>query len=384
MFLESCLEVKSSHTHSLFLFLTHTHTRTFSDTGQMCSIVIGGEIITHTHTHSCLISHTPTRHTHTHVTHTHTSHTHTLPRDLTHADTRILWHRANTFNHVWRFSSCLEAKSSHAHTRSFSFSHTSPQAHTLAQGIQIQSCSETKLPHTHTHILSFAHTRWHAHNLTQGKHFALCSEAKSSHRHILSCFHTLAHTNTLCSVPCTGLLAGLKLAGLSLAKCEQGGIWESEFGLLPGNFFAGLFAGHFAGLSPASFSAARSLTKGNELWHRANAFHRVQWRSHRTHTLSLSSSHTSPHTYSLSSSHTLSRHHTQAHTHTLSHLYTQAHTHTLSLVFTHKPTRTLSLVSTRKLTRTLSLVITHKPTHTLSFVFTHKPTRTLLTQGKNF
>jgi len=42
----------------------------------------------------------------------------------------------------------------------------------------------------------------------------------------------------------------------------QGGIRECEFGLVLGNFFfAGLFAGHFAGLSPASFGPARSPAK---------------------------------------------------------------------------------------------------------------------------
>jgi len=37
-------------------------------------------------------------------------------------------------------------------------------------------------------------------------------------------------------------------------RSQQGGIWES--GLNFCIFFAGLFAGYFAGLSPASFSPA--------------------------------------------------------------------------------------------------------------------------------
>jgi len=42
------------------------------------------------------------------------------------------------------------------------------------------------------------------------------------------------------------------------------GIWESEFGFCRAFFFAGLFAGHFVGLSPASFSPTKNPTKGTK------------------------------------------------------------------------------------------------------------------------
>ena len=47
-------------------------------------------------------------------------------------------------------------------------------------------------------------------------------------------------------------------------KIAEASIWESEFGLLWGNFFAGLFAGLAGLLSPASLSPARSPVKGTE------------------------------------------------------------------------------------------------------------------------
>ena len=45
-------------------------------------------------------------------------------------------------------------------------------------------------------------------------------------------------------------------------RSELGEIWKFEFGLLRRTFFVGLFTGHFAGFSPASFSPARSSAKG--------------------------------------------------------------------------------------------------------------------------
>jgi len=44
--------------------------------------------------------------------------------------------------------------------------------------------------------------------------------------------------------------------GLPISSQLASAIW--------GNFFAGLFAGHFAGLSPASFSPARGTAKVTE------------------------------------------------------------------------------------------------------------------------
>ena len=47
-------------------------------------------------------------------------------------------------------------------------------------------------------------------------------------------------------------------------QSELGGLWESEFGFVRGNLFAGLSAGHVAKLSPASFSPAKSPAKETE------------------------------------------------------------------------------------------------------------------------